>query len=134
MPALRSIYESHASLQDRVVGTGFLDPALAARFAPAASSDAGRAGAFDARLAPGYAPYDMLAPAVVVEAGGDVDARVRVRVAELTRLDRPGAAAARGPARGRDHGPPARRAGEGVGLVEGFRGECLTWLGSTMAG
>jgi Ni,Fe-hydrogenase III large subunit len=46
IPALLRIYDSHASLQDRVVGTGFLDPARTPRATRrAASSGAGRAGA-----------------------------------------------------------------------------------------
>lgn len=128
MPALRAIYDSHASLQDRVVGTGFLDPVLAERFGAGGYVGRGSGRRVDARLAPGYAPYDMLAPAVVVETGGDVDARVRVRVAEL--------AVSIGLVRRLLADLPAGetlvalpdRAGEGVGLVEGFRGECLTWL------
>lgn len=128
VPALMRVYESHASLQDRVVGTGFLEPAHAAAFAAGGFVGRGSGRRFDARLAPGYAPYDLLAPPVAVETGGDVDARVRVRVAELTtslmlvrRLlaDLP---------EGETMAPLPDRAGEGVGLVEGFRGECLAWL------
>ena len=128
LPVLLRIYDSHASLQDRVVGTGFLDPAHAARFAAGGFVGRGSGRAFDARLRPGYAPYDWLLPAIAVEAGGDVDARVRVRIAELTasvamvrRLlaELPaGETLAALPAGG----------GEGSALVEGFRGECLAWL------
>jgi Ni,Fe-hydrogenase III large subunit len=128
MPALERIYDSHASLQDRVVGTGIVAAALAARFA--AGGPVGRAAGrgFDARRLPGYAPYDDLDFAVPVLPQGDVDARVRIRIAELgesLRLVRallpalpPGDLAVPLPARG----------GEGVGLVEGFRGDCLHWL------
>jgi Ni,Fe-hydrogenase III large subunit len=128
IPALLRIYESHASLQDRVVGTGFLDPAHARAFA--AGGFVGRASGrrFDARIAPGYAPYDLLAPTIAVEAGGDVDARVRVRIAEL----RDSIALVRRllmtlPT-GETLAPLPARAGEGAALVEGFRGECLHWL------
>ncbi len=128
IPALMRIYESHASLQDRVVGTGFLDPIHARAYA--AGGFVGRASArrFDARLAPGYAPYDLLVPPLVVEPGGDVDARVRVRVAEL------GAAIAMVRRllgtlpEGEIMAPLPTQAGEGCALVEGFRGECLAWL------
>lgn len=128
MPALLRIYDSHASLQDRMVGTGFLDPDHAARFAAGGFVGRGSGRGFDARLRPGYAPYDWLLPAIAVETGGDVDARVRVRVAEL--------AASIGMVRrlladlpaGETLAPLPALAGEGSALIEGFRGECLAWL------
>lgn len=128
IPALERIYDSHASLQDRVVGTGIVSAGLVARFA--AGGHVGRASGrgFDARRLPGYAPYDALDLEVPVLPQGDVDARVRIRVAELKQsialvhalLDRlrPGDLAA----------PLPPRRGEGIGIVEGFRGECLHWL------
>ena len=128
VPDLLEVYESHASLQDRVVGTGTLAPALAARFA--AGGPVGRASGrgFDSRKLPGYAPYNTLAFTVPVLEAGDVDARVRVRVAEvqqslalveslLARLA-PGELKAEFPQAG----------GEGLGVVEAFRGEALHWL------
>lgn len=128
IPSLVAIYDSHASLQDRVVATGFLDPAHARAYA--AGGFVGRASGrrFDARVMPGYAPYDLLGPPVAVEAGGDVDARVRVRVAEL----RTAIALVRRLLGALPEGEtlvalPAR-GGEGTALVEGFRGECLAWL------
>jgi Ni,Fe-hydrogenase III large subunit len=128
IPELLAIYETHASLQDRVVGTGILRPDLAARFA--AGGHVGRASGrgFDARRALPHAPYDALALATPVFAEGDVDARVRVRVAELGEsialvrrllaLLEPGEI----------HVPLPQRGGEGIAAVEGFRGEILTWM------
>jgi Ni,Fe-hydrogenase III large subunit len=128
LPSLRAIYDSHASLQDRVVGTGRLDPALAARFA--AGGYVGRASGrdFDARQALPHAPYDALPVARALRHEGDVDARVRVRIAELgdsiglvrslLGLVEPGAI----------HAPLPQRGGEGIAAVEGFRGEILTWM------
>jgi Ni,Fe-hydrogenase III large subunit len=128
VPALLRIYDSHASLQDRVVGTGFLDPAHARAFAAGGFVGRGSARRFDARLAPGYAPYDMLGPAIAVETGGDVDARVRVRVAELrTAIALVRRLLAALP-EGETLAPLPARAGEGSALVEGFRGDCLHWL------
>ncbi len=128
IPALLRIYESHASLQDRVVGTGFLDPAHAQRFAAGGFVGRGSGRAFDARMTPSYAPYDVLAPAIAIETGGDVDARVRVRVAEL----RTSIALVRRLLmtlpEGETMAPLPTRAGEGSALTEGFRGECLHWL------
>ncbi|MBW6396285.1 hydrogenase expression protein HypE [Roseomonas sp. HJA6] len=128
IPALRRIYDSHASLQDRVVGTGFLDPAHARRFAAGGFVGRGSGRGFDARLTPGYAPYDWLLPPIAVETGGDVDARVRVRVAELaTSIGLVRRLLAELPP-GETLVPLPSQAGEGVALIEGFRGECLAWV------
>jgi Ni,Fe-hydrogenase III large subunit len=128
IPALLTIYESHASLQDRVVGTGFLRPELAARFAAGGYVGRASARAFDARQALPHAPYDALGITPTVLEEGDVDARVRVRVAELQdsialvrRLF-----AALEP--GELHAPLPQSGGEGIAVVEGFRGEIVTWM------
>jgi Ni,Fe-hydrogenase III large subunit len=125
---LMAIYDSHASLQDRVVGTGFLRPELAARFA--AGGHVGRASGrdFDARRALPHAPYDTLAITPTVLPEGDVDARVRVRVAELKEsigLVRRLLGALEP---GEVHAPLPQKGGEGIAAVEGFRGEVLTWM------
>lgn len=128
MPALERIYDSHASLQDRVVGTGIVAAGLVARFA--AGGHVGRAAGrgFDARRLPGYAPYDELEFAVPVLPQGDVDARVRIRIAEL----KESVALVRDVLPelplGELAAPLPQRAGEGLGMVEGFRGDCLHWL------
>ena len=127
LPVLAAVYESHASLQDRVVGTGVVSPALAAGFA--AGGPVGRASGrgFDARRVPGYAPY-AAPPVVPVLTRGDVDARARLRLAEigesLRLLDGLLEALPSGPLAV----PLPVRGGEGLGLVEGFRGECLHWV------
>jgi Ni,Fe-hydrogenase III large subunit len=85
--------------------------------------------AFDARKSPGYPPYDDLKFDVPVRTTGDVDARVWVRIDEVRQSVRlieqlleglPG------------HGDPGKGAqhhsGEGIALVEGFRGEVLVWV------
>lgn len=128
VPELLSIYESHASLQDRVVGTGILRPELAARFA--AGGHVGRASgrAFDARRMLPHAPYDQVPIELPVFQEGDVDARVRVRVAELREslgLVRQLLASLEP---GETHAPLPQRGGEGIAAVEGFRGEILTWM------
>lgn len=128
MPALVSIYDSHASLQDRVVGTGFLKPALAAAFA--AGGYVGRASGrgFDARIALPHAPYESLVPEAAIRTEGDVDARVRVRIAELSEsiaLVREALAAA---PPGEIHQSLPQKGGEGIAVVEGFRGEIVTWM------
>ncbi len=103
-------------------------PPCARRFAAGGFVGRGSGRAFDARQQPGYAPYDVMPPAMALETGGDVDARVRVRIAELrgsiTMVRRllaelpPGETLVALPSLD----------GEGSALIEGFRGECLAWL------
>ncbi|HSU04992.1 MAG TPA: NADH-quinone oxidoreductase subunit C [Acetobacteraceae bacterium] len=125
---LVELYDGAASLADRTVGTGIVRSELATRFG--AGGYVGRASGrdFDARRFPGYAPYDALSFDVPVLTAGDVDARVWIRIKETEQsldlveqiLDRlsPG---------------PARIAlpsgsGEGLAMVEGFRGDIFAWV------
>jgi Ni,Fe-hydrogenase III large subunit len=124
------VYDGTPSLQDRTCGTGILKPALAARWA--AGGFVGRASgrAFDARRDVAYPPYEDAAVQVPLYQAGDVDARVWVRIREveasvaLLRLWL--AALPEGPVRATL--PAAGSAREGVGFVEGFRGDVLVWL------
>ncbi len=82
----------------------------------------------DARRNPGYPPYDELEFEVPVLTEGDVNARLQIRAREAAAsLGLVEQILGRLPA-----GPTAvelpRRAGEGMALVEGFRGEILTWV------
>jgi Ni,Fe-hydrogenase III large subunit/Ni,Fe-hydrogenase III component G len=125
---LAAIYDSKPSLLDRTIGTGIIGRNLVQRFA--AGGFVGRAAgrSFDARRAPGYPPYNDLEFEVPLLDDGDVHARVWIRIREihesLKLLDQclerlpSGPAAVTLPSRG----------GEGVALVEGFRGEILTWV------
>jgi Ni,Fe-hydrogenase III large subunit len=127
-PALIELYDKTASLQDRTVSTGILQPALARQFG--AGGYVGRASgrAFDARRAIPYPPYDQLTFDVPVLQEGDVNARVWIRIREIEQslslikqiLD--------GLPGGAIRISPARNAGEGLVLVEGFRGDVLVWL------
>ncbi|MDE2334733.1 MAG: nickel-dependent hydrogenase large subunit [Rhodospirillales bacterium] len=133
-PRLVALYEGTASLQDRTCGTGVVAPGLARRFA--AGGYIGRASGrdFDARRRPGYPPYDQLRFEVPVFENGDVDARVWVRIREveqsLSLLQQILLAMPGGPVRV----PLPLRGGEGVALVEGFRGDILVWLSLDEAG
>lgn len=128
LPSLTRIIDASASLGDRLVGTGITPPALVARLG--AGGVVGRAAgrAADARVVPGYAPYPDLAPVIATSAEGDVDARVRVRLAELgesVRLVRALLAALPdGPVAATL--PPAD--GEGIGCAELCRGDAWHWL------
>jgi Ni,Fe-hydrogenase III large subunit len=131
-PELIELYDNTASLQDRTVGTGILTPELARQFG--AGGYVGRASgrAFDARRTPGYPPYDALQFEVPVLEDGDVNARLWIRVREVEQslaiIDQilrqlpSGEIRVALPARLEIH------AGEGVALIEGFRGDVLAWV------
>jgi Ni,Fe-hydrogenase III large subunit len=127
-PALVELYDSTASLLDRTVATGILTPALARQFGAGGFVGRGSSRAFDARRTPGYAPYDSLTFEVPVREDGDVNARVWVRLDEveqsLSLVEQILEALPDGPL----HAPLPRHAGEGMALVEGFRGDILAWL------
>jgi Ni,Fe-hydrogenase III large subunit len=131
-PELVEIYDNTASVKDRTVGTGILSPALAQQFA--AGGYIGRASGrhFDARRAPGYAPYDKLQFEVPVVQAGDVNARVWIRIREveqsLALIEAIVAQLPAGPVRIALAGEPRAGAREGVALVEGFRGDILAWV------
>lgn len=127
-PELVELYDNTASLQDRTVGTGRVAAALVRQFG--AGGHVGRAAgrAFDARRMPGYPPYDELDLQVPVRAEGDVNARVWIRIFEIE----PSVALVeqileRLPAGELRIDVPAV-AGEGMALVEAFRGDLLAWL------
>jgi Ni,Fe-hydrogenase III large subunit len=127
-PELVDLYEDTASLKDRTVGTGILSPALAQQFA--AGGYVGRASGrrFDARRAPGYAPYDQLQFEVPSVQAGDVNARVWIRIQEVQQslalveqiLER----LPSGPV----FAPLPAAEGPGMTLVEGFRGDIFAWV------
>jgi Ni,Fe-hydrogenase III large subunit len=128
-PPLIELYDNTASLQDRTAETGILDRAIARRFG--AAGFVGRASGrdFDARKTPGYPPYSELDFAVPVLTAGDVNARVWIRIREVEQslalieqmLERlPQGSIAIEAAGG--------SSGEGLALVESFRGDVLVSL------
>jgi Ni,Fe-hydrogenase III large subunit len=128
-PGLVNLYDATTSLQDRTVGTGFLRPELARQYG--AGGYVGRASgrAFDARRSPGYAPYDQLRFEVPVRTDGDVNGRVWIRIREVEQsLDLVDQILDRLPAGPIRADLPGSDSGEGVALVEGFRGDILAWL------
>jgi Ni,Fe-hydrogenase III large subunit len=129
-PKLIELYDRTASLQDRTVTTGVLSPALARQFG--AGGYVGRASGrgFDARKTLPYPPYDKLGFEIPVLEAGDVNARVWVRIREVEQSmqlieqivrDLPS-----GPILSSLDAPTGAR--EGLGLVEGFRGDVLAWV------
>jgi Ni,Fe-hydrogenase III large subunit len=131
-PELVELYDSTASLQQRTVTTGVLSAELARQYG--AGGFVGRASgrAFDARRVPGYGPYPSLRFEIAVRHQGDVDARVWVRIEEVRQsvslieqlLER----LPSGPLRAPPVQPTSGHGGEGLALVEGFRGDVLAWV------
>jgi Ni,Fe-hydrogenase III large subunit len=127
------LYRDTPSLQDRTCGTGIVAPELVKRWAAGGHVGRGAGRDFDARRDLAYPPYSGLAFTVPVFAAGDVDARVRVRIAEVR--------ASIGMIRswladlptGSVLTPLSGTAGEGqvregVAVAEAFRGDVLVWL------
>jgi Ni,Fe-hydrogenase III large subunit len=127
-PELIELYDNTASLQDRTVGTGRVAAELVRQFG--AGGYVGRASgrAFDARRTPGYPPYDQLKFEVPVLTEGDVNARVWLRIHEVEQsLDLIEQLLEHLPAGDLRVAIPAEP-GEGMALVEAFRGDVLVWL------
>jgi Ni,Fe-hydrogenase III large subunit len=129
-PELIELYDNTASLQDRTVGTGVLPAALARQFG--CGGYVGRASGrrFDARVTPGYPPYDALKFDVALGEEGDVDGRVWIRIREveqsLSLIDQILRRLPQGSVG--EPLPAATAPCEGIALVEGFRGDVLVWL------
>jgi Ni,Fe-hydrogenase III large subunit len=128
MPGLTRVFEDYASLQDRLVGTGTIPPALAARYA--AGGFVGRASGrqSDARTDPGYPPYNAYELTIPVETDGDVAARIRVRIAELAESARLIRLFLDEMPDGPIALPPPAGSGVGLGVAESFRGPAWHWL------
>jgi Ni,Fe-hydrogenase III large subunit len=131
-PELVELYDNTASLQQRTVATGFLSTALAQQYA--AGGFVGRASgrAFDARKVPGYPPYDGLRFDVPMRQQGDVDARVWVRIDEVNQsvslIEQMLDGLPEGPLQVTAPRGGLPNGGEGLALIEGFRGDILAWL------
>ena len=126
---LIKLYDNKLSLQDRTMTTGVVSAALIHRFAAGGFVGRGSARSFDARRVPSYPPYDDIDFEIPVFSEGDVNARVWVRIREIEvslgiiehlikAKYKPGSISVSIP----------MRSGEGMSLVEGFRGDILTWI------
>lgn len=127
-PGLIEIYDTTASLADRMQTTGTVPAGLAASFAPGGFVGRASGQVFDTRRNPGHAPYDRMDVASPLLESGDVDARVRVRMAEIAESIRVLRILL-------DELPPGPIAltlpivsAEGIGWAEGFRGDIWHWL------
>jgi Ni,Fe-hydrogenase III large subunit/Ni,Fe-hydrogenase III component G len=80
---LRAIYYDHPGLQDRCINCGRLAPRLAAELGVVGLAARASGNAMDARVFPGFAPYDELQPSLCSHRNGDVAARIVVRFEEI---------------------------------------------------
>ncbi len=132
-PELVELYDNTASLQNRTVTTGVLTQALARQYGVGGYIGRASGQARDTRKAPGYAPYTSLSFEVPARQEGDVDARVWVRIEEVTQslklIDQILEGIPGGPVRvelSGVHSP--KRMAEGLAMAEGFRGDVLAWV------
>jgi Ni,Fe-hydrogenase III large subunit/Ni,Fe-hydrogenase III component G len=134
--ALRKIYYNHAGLQDRCITTGRLTPQTAARLGVAGLAARASGHAIDARVHPGYAPYDRFRPRLASHRNGDVAARIVVRFEEAFEALRLQRAILERLPDGELRAPlfePAEGA-FGLGWVEGWRGEVFVALEAAAGG
>jgi Ni,Fe-hydrogenase III large subunit/Ni,Fe-hydrogenase III component G len=124
---LKHIYDEHATLQDRFANTGICKPSMAAKLGLTGLAGRASAQAWDARVQFPQAPYDQLNVNMATQRKGDCLARAEVRFAEVfesLRLIRdilkhlPAGSI-------RNAVPAATGACEGLGWVEGWRGEVV---------
>jgi Ni,Fe-hydrogenase III large subunit len=130
LDGLYNIIDDLPSLEDRLDTTGYLSPETAKAFG--ALGYVGRASGvpFDVRKDVPYAPYDRLKVEVPVFKYGDVAARVKVREQEILEsfmlIERLIEDLPPGPIRA--DWKPATAGAEGLGFIEGFRGEILAYV------
>ena len=124
---LKNIYDEHATLQDRFANTGICKPSLAAKLGLTGLAGRASAQAWDARVQFPQAPYDRMEVNMATQRRGDVLARAEVRFAEVhesLRLIRD--ILKRMPAGPiRTALPTVTEGREGLGWVEGWRGEVV---------
>lgn len=126
---LVAVYDGKPSLLDRTMATGVVAAHLVHRFAAGGFVGRGSGRGHDARVSPAYPPYDQLDVEVPVQHEGDVHARVWVRIREIREsLKLLREIAAHMPAGGIRTTLPAAPHGEGMALVEGFRGDVFGWV------
>lgn len=124
------LLEDSESLEDRLMGTGRLTPEKANELGTVGYVGRASGQAFDVRRDVAYAPYDRLDIPVPCFRAGDVAARAKIRAEEIrisakilndlleTLPDGPHLAQWKNP----DH------VCEGMGFIEGWRGEIMTYI------
>lgn len=127
---LFTILNDYPSLEDRLIGTGILAVDTAKRLGTLGFVGKASGQDLDARRDHRYAPYDQCQIESSCLRAGDVAARVQVRVSEiqqsLTWLQQQLNALPPGPVQ--TPWPTQLHNGEGLGMVEGWRGEILSYV------
>jgi len=122
--------EDSESLEDRLMTTGRLTPDQASRLGVVGYVGKASGCGFDVRRDAAYAPYDRFEFQVPVYRAGDVAARARVRSDEIASslelIHQLLQSLPEGDIRGASDVP--RREAEGIGMIEGWRGEILTYV------
>jgi Ni,Fe-hydrogenase III large subunit/Ni,Fe-hydrogenase III component G len=124
---LKAIYDEQATLQDRFANTGIVKPEMAARLGLTGLPGRASAQAWDARVQFAQAPYDQLDVNMATQRKGDVLARAEVRFAEVYESFRLIRDIVQRLPDGAIQTPVAAVSAvcEGLGWVEGWRGEIL---------
>ena len=127
---LRSIYDEHAGLQDRFMGTGHVSTELAAELGLTGLAARASGLAMDLRSDHPWPPYDTLAVIAASHRAGDVAARVAVRFVELIESLRLIQAVLTALPAGEHRSAVSlpSDATVGAGWVEGWRGEVFVAL------
>lgn len=127
---LLPVLDDLPSLEDRLVSTGVLSGENARRLGVVGYVGKASGIDYDVRRDHGYAPYDSLAVDSPCESAGDVAARVRIRAGEirhaLVLLDELLDTLPDGPVQ--TAWPAPVPSGQGIGLVEGWRGEIISYV------
>ena len=125
---LLPLLDDHPSLEDRLLGTGVLATETARVLGVVGYVGKASGMDYDLRRDHAYAPYDRLRVASPCLQAGDVAARLQVRAEEirhaLALLDQLLKDLPSGPVQAEWRTPAA--GSEGLGLVEGWRGEIVT--------
>ncbi|MBI1424746.1 MAG: Ni,Fe-hydrogenase III large subunit [Gammaproteobacteria bacterium] len=128
--ALNAIINDYPSLEDRLVATGILPPEKARQLGVLGYVGKASGQDYDVRRDHGYAPYDQLPVESPCLSSGDVAARMQIRALEIDQSisllqallnTLPGGDIQTTWTTGAGHG-------EGLGIVEGWRGEIISYV------
>ena len=130
---LFDIFDDHPSLEDRLLGTGRLSPETAKVLGVSGYVGKASGQAIDLRKDALYAPYTRLQFNVAQSQAGDVAARLAIRQEEvhssLNLMDEMlGMLERLKDQQGLHVDLPARPGGEGLGLIDGWRGEIISYV------
>ena len=129
LPPLLSVLDDHPSLEDRLIGTGVLSGQTAARLGTLGYVGRASGMDLDVRRDTPHPPYDGLEVKVPVLQNGDVATRMKIRIEEIHASLVVIEQCLAGLPGGELRAPwPSPSAGEGLGIVEGWRGETLAYV------